>query len=297
MNVTGTSGRSRPPVAVVTVVHGRHEHLQAQIDGLRLQTQWPDVHVVVAMDDPEVAEVVRAHSPAGWPVRVAAIPTVDGHLPLAAARNLGARTAVGPGAEHLVFLDVDCVPAPGLVERYAEVLRSRPSSEGPTVLCGEVAYEGRAGTGLHHHPARPAVPSDHLAVVDDVTLFWSLSFAVTARDFDAVGGFDEAYVGYGGEDTDFGQRLAAANGTVWSVGGAASVHQFHDSQDPPVDHVDDIVRNANLFATRWGWYPMLTWLRQFEDLGLATRTARGQWRPCGERAGSRGGPGVRAPAP
>ena len=35
-----------------------------------------------------------------------------------AARNLGAQTAIDGGAELLIFLDVDCIPAPNMVGTY-----------------------------------------------------------------------------------------------------------------------------------------------------------------------------------
>ncbi len=130
-----------------------------------------------------------------------------------AARNLGVATAVAAGAEHLVLLDVDCVPSGGLVARYGELLGSLDPAAGPTLLCGDVAYERDPDEGPQpprHHPARPELGAQEVRVVDDVTLFWSLSFAVTAADLAALGGFDEGYVGYGAEDTDVGQRLARA---------------------------------------------------------------------------------------
>ena len=155
----------------------------------------------------------------------------------------------------------------------------------PRVACGDVAYEppptpgGRAGDrdGARHHPARLPVPADRVRVVDDVSLFWSLSFAVTARDFTLLGGFDEDYLGYGAEDTDFGQRLARSGGRLLFVGGAGAVHQYHPSPSPPVHHVADIVANANTFADKWGWWPMQTWLEQFRDLGLVRRGLDGRW--------------------
>ncbi|WP_240917588.1 glycosyltransferase family 2 protein [Phycicoccus sp. HDW14] len=114
-------------------------------------------------------------------------------------------------------------------------------------------------------------------MVDDVTLFWSLSFAVTADDVARIGGFDERYAGYGAEDTDVGQRLARAGGRLLFVGGAEAVHQFHPSPSPPVQHVTDIVANATTFADTWGWWPMEGWLEQFRELGLVHRTPDGHW--------------------
>lgn len=325
---------SRPPargreggLAVVTIVHGRHEHLERQLWGLRRQSRLPDAHVVVAMDDPHVEAVARKHR-GDWDLHVATTPRRDGHLPLATARNLGVDVAARAGADRVVLLDVDCIPSAGLVGRYAGVLASvgerrsdvvradvatalPPDAIGgpavptvptvppvptvptvPTVLAGEVAYlppapEGRDYRDLGHaaladlagpHPARPVLTPDEVRPATDLRLFWSLSFALTVRDWRAVGGFDEGYVGYGGEDTDFGQRLGAAGGRLLWVGGARAHHQHHPTSSPPVQHVDDIVANANRFAERWGWWPMEGWLEAFAARGLARRTADGSWR-------------------
>lgn len=267
-------------LAVVTIVHGRHDHLLGQLDGLRRQTRTPDLYVVVAMDDPAVAALVDRHAPSGWDVQHRSVAAPDGRLPLAAARNLGMAAAVAAGAGHLVLLDVDCVPGPTLVERYAEVLSSAHASPGPVVVCGDVAYEAApedAPRPPAHHPARPELPAREVRVVDDVSLFWSLSFAVTARDATTLGGFDEAYVGYGAEDTDYGQRLRRAGGRLLFAGGAGSVHQYHPTQRPPVQHVADIVTNGAIFAQRWGWWPMEGWLEEFERRGLVHRDAAGGW--------------------
>ncbi|RYJ06329.1 MAG: glycosyltransferase family 2 protein, partial [Actinomycetales bacterium] len=110
---------------------------------------------------------------------------------------------------------------------------------------------------------------------DDHRLFWSLSFAVTPATWDRIGGFDEAYVGYGGEDTDFGQRARSAGVPMAWVGGADAFHQHHPVSRPPVEHVQDVVRNAEVFARRWGWWPMEGWLEAFEERGLVARSGDG----------------------
>jgi len=176
-----------------------------------------------------------------------------------------------------------------LVERYAAVLTSSPRAAA-VVACGEVRYlppvahptENRA-PGLagraEPHPARAAPAPDTVLAGADVRLFWSLSFAVTTADWAVLGGFDEAYRGYGAEDTDFGQRLAAAGGELVWVGGAAAYHQHHDSEAPPVRHLHSIVRNANVFRDRWGWFPMEGWLAEFEARHLAELdVSTGRWR-------------------
>jgi N-acetylglucosaminyl-diphospho-decaprenol L-rhamnosyltransferase len=67
---------------------------------------------------------------------------------------------------------------------------------------------------------------------------------------------------------DFGQRARAAGLDLHWVGGADAFHQHHPVSDPPVEHLDDILRNGAHFAARWGWWPMEGWLRAFAERGL-----------------------------
>lgn len=287
--------------AVVTIVHGRHDHLAGQLWGLRRQVRGPDVFVAVAMDDPAVAAIVAGSAPPGWQVAVPRVQGTPEGLPLAAARNLGARVAGEAGADTAIFLDVDCIPAPGLVRRYADVLSTRQvavsgAHAGPVVATGEVAYLPPVSRPGHYrgvdlaalgrsHPARPQLHAGETRQCEDLRLFWSLSFAISTADWHTVGGFDEDYVGYGAEDTDFGQRLGAHGGTLVWVGGATAYHQHHPAPDPPLQHLEAIVANANRFHRRWGWFPMENWLRQFADLGLTAQDPHtGCWqvvRPSG----------------
>ena len=160
-------------------------------------------------------------------------------LPLAHARNAGARHALAAGAELLVFLDVDCIPGAALLQRYEAA-----AAGGPALLCGPVAYlppaprAGYRAADLHTlaspHPARPIPPEDEVQRGGDHALFWTLSFAVTAATWRLLGGFCEDYVGYGGEDTDFGQVAARAGVELAWVGGAWAYHQHHATETPPV---------------------------------------------------------------
>jgi GT2 family glycosyltransferase len=271
---------------VVTIAHGRHEHLSRLLWGLSSQSRPPDLVVVVAIDDDGVERVVGQHLD-NPPTRrtVATIDRVDGRLPLAAARNLGVRSAVDAGAEDLVLLDVDCIPSARLVERYTTVLQAMDDG-GCHVLGGEVTYLPPAPDGVDYrdldldtlaspHPGRPTLAPAATRPAHDLRLFWSLSFATTSTTWQRLGGFDEAYIGYGAEDTDFAQRLASHGGDLTWVGGARAYHQHHPTHAPPTQHVHDIVANANRFATRWGWWPMEGWLEAFERLGLARRDAHG----------------------
>lgn len=268
-------------LAVVTVVSGRHAHLRAQRVSLAAGRRRPDLHVVVAIEDPEVAAVVRDGS--GVRTTVVPLARAAGRLPLATARNAGVAAALAAGAQLLVLLDVDCLADEELLSVY-ERAAADPATAGD-LLCGSVTYLP-AGAGCSPselrslrdpHPARPD-PAPGTVLAGDHALFWSLSFAVTDSAWRRVGGFCEKYLGYGGEDTDFAQLARAAGvGLTW-VGGADAFHQHHPTASPPVQHLEDILRNGAIFAGRWGWWPMTGWLEEFDRLGLVRKVQDG-WQP------------------
>lgn len=281
---------SDPVVAVLTIVAGRHDHLRGQLHGLAAQTLPPALHVVASMGDPAVRSVLEEVPAAAGTRRVVVDVDVprdgDGppELPLARARNAAAAAAVGHGAQLLVLLDVDCVPAPDLVAAYRLAAGSPQvgAAAGPSLLCGPVSYlpEHVRVTGPDDlaalpgaaapHAARPSPPDGQvlLAGQDQWWLFWSLSFAVTARDWARFGGFCEEYSGYGGEDTDVAATVRELGGALFWVGGAHAHHQHHPVSSPPVQHLSAIVRNGAVFRRRWGWWPMTGWLERFRADGL-----------------------------
>lgn len=251
-------------VSVVTLAKGRPDHLRNVILGLSRQSQMPAELIVAVMQD-ESYELAAA----SFPIRQ--IMMADDHLPLAAARNAAAQAATG---ESLVFLDMDCIPAPTLIADYAAGLASLDG-----LLMGEVLYlpSGTTKEGWScddfasvavKHSDRRGPPSAGIERCNDYRCFWSLNFAMRRATFLEAGGFDERYLGYGGEDTDFGKALDRKGIAIaWMKGGLA-YHQHHQHHMPPVHHLDSVVRNAQVFEAKWGYRTMGHWLYAFRLMGL-----------------------------
>jgi N-acetylglucosaminyl-diphospho-decaprenol L-rhamnosyltransferase len=259
-------------VAVVTLAHGRHDHLAAQHASLARGTRRPDLYLVVAMDDPDLGP--RTHG--GLRRQVVGVPRHPLGLPLAAARNRGVEEALDRDADVVVLLDVDCLAGRDLVAAYAGAAPREPE----VVWSGPVTYlPPPPGTGYDldgldrlddPHPARPDPGRGRVVRGADPDLFWSLSFAVSGAGWRRTGGFCADYVGYGAEDTDFGHRVVERGMEHAWLGDARAYHQWHPVSSPPVEHLDDVLRNAALFHARWGRWPMEGWLRAFEERGLVT---------------------------
>ena len=251
--------------SVLTLAKGRAEHLRNVARGLAEQILPPAEFVVGYMQDdpydlPDLPFPVRQ-------VRVFG----DHALPLAAARNAVARAAAG---EVLAFVDVDCIPAPTLVADY-----QARAIQGTGLYMGEVMYlpGGANAPGWTYdgfdavaekHSDRQGPPEGGIARCEDYRCFWSLNFAIHRDDFAEAGGFDEGYLGYGGEDTDFGKTLDSKAIPIWWIAGGKVYHQYHPHAMPPVHHMESVIENAERFRSKWGYRTMEHWLYAFELMGL-----------------------------
>ena len=255
-------------VSVMTLAKGRSNQLRNVLLGLERQTRPPAELIVAVMQD-------SAYDlpDAPFPIRQIRVPGLD--LPLAAARNRGVEAAVG---DDVVFLDVDCIPSPSLVDDYARGL-----AELDGLLMGEVLHlpAGVAGDGwtydgfaavAERHSGRRGPPAEGIERCADYRCFWSLNFAIRRATFLAAGGFDERYTGYGGEDTDFGKTLDRRGIPIAWTKGALAYHQHHPHHMPPIHHIDSVVRNAELFEAKWGYRTMGHWLYAFRVMGLIDDT-------------------------
>ena len=222
-----------PYASVIVPTYNRSALLSVTLASLELQNVPPGSFEVVVADDgssDDTEAVVEGFAGRG-PVRYAFQEDL-GHRP-AAARNTGARQARG---DVLIFLDTGTLAGPGFVRSHVEAVtaadpeRARKAVLGYTYgynpwqipealrpLVAELTPEqivdrlGREpGFRDMRHDTLDAVGDDLRRVHLPWMLFWTMNVSLAARDFRAVGGFDEDFQGWGCEDSEFAYRLSSA---------------------------------------------------------------------------------------
>ena len=113
-------------VSALTLARGRAAHLRNVILGLTRQTRQPDELVIGVMQDRLYDDLPQTD----FPIRQ--VQVTGSELPLSRARNTVAAEATG---DCLVFLDVDCIPAPELIADYMGY-----AVPGNGLIMGEVNY-------------------------------------------------------------------------------------------------------------------------------------------------------------
>jgi hypothetical protein len=159
-----------------------------------------------------------------------------------AARNLSARMTY---SGIVVFNDADSI-VPGNQIRHA----ARLASIAPGLV---FAYDLYCRVGKNTTALYARKPDFPLAAERVIHSSGSMGCVAIRREcFDALGGFDEAYVGWGYEDLDFARR-AGARWPLRRVSGPL-FHLWHGERredDSPLDSDEaQAVANAELFASR-----------------------------------------------
>lgn len=199
-------------ISVVIPHYNAPEHLARVVEAVRAQDVADEVEIIVADDGSDhVPEVPGA----------TVVTQDDLGFRAAAARNLGASHARG---DILAFLDGDTVPEPGYLAAAARHVAADPRAVVVgTRLTGSERTEPQwlidAWSATHH-----------LSTPDDTSWRFIISSVLTcSRDFfERIGGFDGSFVGYGGEDWEFGFRAWNAGATFVHEPAAVAVHDEDD---------------------------------------------------------------------
>ena len=206
----------RPTVSVVVTHYEQHEQLADVLAALDQQTLVP-YEVIVSDDGSEREPAV--------PQGVRLVRQEDLGFRAAAARNLGASVATG---DALVFLDADTVPEAGFLEAVTRRLAACPD----VLAVGRRRHRDADGGELPEPAwlAEAYAASRDLLDADVRSFRFVISAVLACRRslFEDLGGFDERYVGYGGEDWDLAYR-------AWNAG-AVLVHErdavaWHDGPE------------------------------------------------------------------
>jgi predicted glycosyltransferase involved in capsule biosynthesis len=249
-------------ISVCTLYSRRSSHLQNLVEGLIESKMHPLELVIICMNDslPKLPST---------PFQINSFTINSPHkLPLAQARTKASSIANG---DFLIFLDVDCIPDPDLVETFAYHLENEDA-----LYQGSIRYLNSQWRKqwnfetLHFDSAPNQLQGEELTgnqrKIHKYEFFWSLCFGIRKSTFSKIGGFDTRFTGYGGEDTDFSFTARLHKIPFYKIS-ALAYHQFHPSYSPPLNHLADIVENAKVFDNKWNFLPMDKWLKQFAELG------------------------------
>ena len=234
-------------ISIIIPFYERIEHLRCCLDSLK--TCSKDFDEVLVTDDGSKEETVRhlrnILSQYPFPIRHIWQPK-DGFR-VAAARNNGIRHAQG---EYLIFLDCDLLVFRDTIAQHRSLAKPRRFVAGHCKYLTEdqSAKVLQAGVSLHLLEELYRDSSDremikqHRRFIKRTVLMrlhlvgnrkQSLGghFSIHREDIEHVNGYDENFVGWGGEDEDLGIRLVKAGIYGRSaIRYARALHVWHPKQ-------------------------------------------------------------------
>ena len=234
-----------PRVSVIVTHFDQSEQLARTLAALQHQDHPAELLEIIVADDGSPTEPAI-------PSGVRLVRQDDRGFRAAAARNLGAAAATG---DVLCFLDADTTPEPEYVRRLTRLPALLP--EAVTVgrrrhadLSGMDAETPVAEVGPAHELPEPAwlrdeyARSDNLLHADDRSYRYVISAvaACSRAFFDEIGGFDESFSSYGGEDWEWAHRAWQAGAVLAHVPDAVA---WHDGPDWAGRPGEDRVRAGN----------------------------------------------------
>ena len=186
-------------ISVVISTHNRHESLNKLLTSLSNQTLSSCKFEVIVVDSPsgnDCSGVISATTNPTFTPRLILTKNV-----LSAKRNAGALSAKG---HILVFLDDDMEVTENFLEMHLAAHKD-PS----TVISGGILFPPAwvEQSNYYRYKAMRHRTSKLLSKTDSHR-FVAMNFSISREEFIKSRGFDESFTGYGGEDVEYGIRLA-----------------------------------------------------------------------------------------
>jgi glycosyltransferase involved in cell wall biosynthesis len=208
-----------PTFSIVIPTRERPKQLAACLASIASLDYPRDAFEVVVVDDGSTMSLQEEVAPFSRLLELTFLRKEQGGP--ASARNAGAAKASG---ELLAFTDDDCLPAPDWLRCLAARLSTTP----------RFAIGGQTINALleNRYSAASQLLIDYLysrynTEPGNARFLASSNLALTASDFNAVGGFDPAYAWAGGEDRDFCNRWVDG-GRRLIYAAEARVYHAHD---------------------------------------------------------------------
>jgi GT2 family glycosyltransferase len=216
-------------VSIIVPTHDRRALLERKLTALEGEEEGFEVVVVADACSDDTEAFLAAYAPP-YPLRWTTSPGTHA----AGARNRGVALSRG---RILLFSDDDVVPRPGWVAA------NRRAHRAPRVVA------------LSAHVLPPHLSEG--AALRGPVFWWNTngaSMSVAAGFFRAVGGYDDTFTAYGGEDPDLGFRL-------WRAGA-----RFVYLREPPVEHWDEgYARDLEAKARSAGRAHVRVWRKYGDD--------------------------------
>ena len=241
-------------ISVIVTTYNRPDALSAVLDGLAAQSDL-DFEVLVADDGSgDETRTLIASIARQYPVTLTHVWQEDRGFRAAAARNRATARANG---DYLIFLDGDCVPRTDFIASHRKLAEAGWIVAGNRILLTQ-GFSQRAladHVAIHLHDWTGAVERREVnRRLPLLTLPLGPLRKLAARrwqrvrtcnlglwrsDFEKVNGFDEAYEGWGFEDSDLAVRLLNA-GVRRKEGAFATgvLHLWHRENDRRLEGVN-----------------------------------------------------------
>lgn len=245
-------------ITVIVTLYNRLEYARNMILALLNQTKMIDELIFADDGSKDDVKDVIGDLIERCPFTIKKTYQADLNFRAARSRNNGAREANG---DFLIFLDQDVIFSNDFIEKIYNARQKKK------IICGraifveeniknsiqdEIIKNGQLNfddlydryiTNEEHQLMNSAFRKDILyKYLYKIKLrsrgikMASLIFAVYKKDFIAINGFDEKYIGWGEEDDDFGNRFFKYGGEVESIKYKRHpIHMFHPSSPSKKD--------------------------------------------------------------
>jgi glycosyltransferase involved in cell wall biosynthesis len=242
-------------ISVLVTTHNRPAYLRKVLAGYLDQTRPPDELIVADDGSGAATRAVVDQFTRAAPFRVAHAWQPHAGTPRCShARNLGTRAATG---DYLIYTDGDCVPTRRFVADHARLARPGWFVQGKRMWVKYKALHGFTGreslvaklrlwadgglTKPHWLMHLPGIGREN-RTIEHVQ---SCNLAVFYDDVDAINGWNEAFLGFWRQDTEFALRLMRSG--VRRRDAMFSAMLYHLEHDKPLVRAD-MERNDRLLA-------------------------------------------------